>query len=92
MPAPQQWAKTRAAPQVQNANPFRRVQFVAGKRKHIDLAVRQVDGNLADSLDRIRMKHSPYRTRHGRHFLDREQGACFIIGPHHAHQCDIVTQ
>jgi hypothetical protein len=46
--------------------------------------------DLAHRLHRVGMEHHAGGVRHVGHFLDREEGAGFVVGPHHRDDGDLV--
>ena len=90
--AAQQWTESYTTAQIQNAYPFGGVQLVTGERQHVDLAVGQVHWDFAHRLNRVGVKHHALGIGHLSHLLHRENGAGFVVGPHHRHHRDLVGQ
>jgi hypothetical protein len=92
MTTTQQRTEAGIAAQVEHADALGRMQLVAGEREHVDLGGLQVDGNLADRLHRVGMEHDALLVRHFGHFLDREDGPGFVVGPHRRNDGDAVVE
>ena len=75
-------AERGAAPQIQHADPLGGMQFVTGKREHVDVGVCHVDRDLADRLDGIGMKQRPLILCNGRRLLDRKDHPGLVVGVH----------
>src|ERR1700724_1678351 len=66
---------------VQRSDPLRRMQFVARKRKEVDWNATQVDVDLSDGLNRVRVEKSSFRAANFSGFFNRENGPGLIVGP-----------
>ena len=90
MPAEHEGLQARPAPQVEDPDSLRSVEFVAGHREHVHRNLAHVHGDLPRHLDGIGMDHRARLFRQRRDLRDREDDAGLVVRPHDAHQFGTV--
>ncbi|OQC18642.1 MAG: hypothetical protein BWX70_03456 [Verrucomicrobia bacterium ADurb.Bin070] len=84
MAAQHEGFESRAAPQVEDANAFGRVQLVSGDRKHVDRQALHVDRQFARDLHRVGVDDGARLLGDLDDLLHREHDAGLVVGPHQA--------
>ena len=67
---------------IEDSNPFGRMEFMAGDGKHIDRRFLHIERNLPGCLDSIGVERNPLRLHDLTDFFNGKDHTCFIIGIH----------
>ena len=82
----------RAALGVEDADPLRGVELVAGHGEHVDVHGFDIDGHVAGGLDRVGMEEDLPLTTEGADLGDGLDGADLVVGKHDGDEAGVVPQ
>src|SRR4030043_166864 len=77
-------------PDIEDPNPFRCMELVAGDGKHINGRFFEIERNLSGCLDRIRMERNPFSFYNLTNLFDRKDHSCLIVGIHDRNDCRLL--
>ena len=79
-----------AALDPQRAGSLRSIELVGRQREEIDAECSNIDGNLADRLHGVGVKHGVTLVRDGRQFRDRLNRANLVVRVHDRHEDGVI--
>src|SRR4030042_1902593 len=77
-------------PDIEDANPFRCMELVAGDGKHINGRFFEIERNLSGCLDRIRMERNPFSFYNLTNLFDSKHHSCPIVGINDRNDCRLL--